>query len=527
MIIEGLILSGILTHNYLKETKDERHFKKNWNKIMILLRLKNNYDQYFEVLKYIPTEYGCDVILSIPNGLSYYTLYKVKDVLESNLHANIIMDWKKEKHCIYIKVYNHSDNLCLKNNVNLKWSNIIENTEKCYSKAGETFKIRKITEADYGFNLDISIPSGLDFDKLYSLKSKISSSFNAIADIKNEDFKNTVYVITKPFEDNVKYTPVLVKPWELYIGQTYYYKPVIISMKDNPHLLYSGITNSGKTVCLLTAITNLVHYYHKEIELYLAQISSKKDLRKFANVKQTKYFADTPHKAELMYKHVYDEMLRRNNLFNNVKDEYIDNIFDYNKKFKNGKLPFIYVCTDEFAAYMKASFDSKQTSEWKDNCLNYLLSIIREGRSVGIYILASLQRPDQQSLPATLKSQFNTKVVFRQSNSASSLVVCDDTSATTLKKREAYCITNEGKELMKTIYLDNNLIMEYIEKSIEKSHKFIDIQQKFNINDEKLKNNHKNSIKNEKNNKIVNIKSKSISKKLNNKIQIGDYNVTN
>ena len=91
-----------------------------------------------------------------------------------------------------------------------------------------------------------------------------------------------------------------------------------------------------------------------------------------------------------------------------------DNVFDYNEKFKQDKLPFIYLATDEFAAYMKSSFDTDQTSEWKDHCLDYLLSIIREGRSCGVYLLVSLQRPDQQSLPAVLKSQFNTKIIFRQ-----------------------------------------------------------------------------------------------------------------
>lgn len=515
MIIEGTILSMLATKHYLNKTKDKRHFKNQWNNIIKLLKLKNQYNQYFEVLKYIHTEYGCDTIISIPDGLSYYDLYNHKDVLESNLHANIIMDWKKEKHCIYLKIYNTIENIYLRNDINLKWNKILDNGEKCHSKSGETFKINKIIEKEYGFNLDVNIPDGLDFNKLESLKSKIENSFKAIVDIKNENFKNRVYVVTKPFDDSVKYAPIFVKPWELYIGQTYYYEPVIVSMKTDPHLLYSGITNSGKTLALLIALTNLTYHYSKEIELYLAQISSKKDLRKFSNLKQTKYFATTPHKAELMFKYLYNEIIRRNNLFNSIKDEYIDNIFDYNEKFKQDKLPFIYLATDEFAAYMKSSFDTDQTSEWKDHCLDYLLSIIREGRSCGVYLLVSLQRPDQQSLPAVLKSQFNTKIIFRQPNTASSLVVCDDGSATTLKNREAFCITNEGRKLMKTVYLDNDLMMKYLQKNIEKNHKFIDIQQKFEINEEKLQKYNKNKEK------IINF-NKNTKKKLSNQINIGD-----
>ena len=516
MIVEGITLSGVILQRYLKKTKDQRSFKKNWNNIMALLKMRNEYKQYFEILKYIKTEYGCDIIISIPDGLSYYDLYKKKDTLESNLHGNIIMDWKKEKHCIYMKIYNQSYNLCFKNDINLKWNSIVESTERCHTNSGQTFKMKKIEETKYGFKLNISIPPGLDFDKLENLKSKIESSFQAITDIKKEeDFSNSVYVITKPFDNNVKYTPVPVKPWQLYVGQTYYYKPEIIDMQTSPHLLLSGTTNTGKTSALLTGLTNLTYYYNKGIQLYLAQISSKKDLRKFANLKQTKYFADTPHKAELMFNHLYKIMLKRNSLFNSVKNEYIDNIFDYNKKFYNNKLPFIYVATDEFAAYMKNNFDTKQTSEWKDNCLSYILSLIREGRSVGIYILASLQRPDQQSLPATVKANFNSKLVFRQSNAASSLTVCDDTTAIKLKNREAYSITNEGRSLIKTVFLDNDIMMKYISGNIEKNHKFIDIQQKFDINCEKTRKNHKKSLRS---NNIINFDSK----KLDNKIKIGD-----
>jgi S-DNA-T family DNA segregation ATPase FtsK/SpoIIIE len=366
--------------------ENEAKFRNNWNITMKYNGIKNKNDQTFEVLKYIPREkYGCDVIVSIPKGLSYDDLISRQAVIESSIGGIVEMEWKQFDNCIYLKC------------------------------------------AD------------------------------------------------KQINDKEKYTPVKLEPYQLLLGITPFHEYVIADMKISPHILYSGSNNSGKTMCLLTGMTNLVNIHNPNtVELYLAQISAKKDLRKLANLKHTKYYADTSDKAYLMYKHLINIVARRNDIFNKVTDGYVDNIFDYNKKFTKKKLPYIYVVCDEFSYYMPSSVDSEAISEWKTKCLDLILQLVKEGRSCGVYCIASLQRPDRENMNAFTKSQFNTKVVFHQNNLPSSLVVCDTEEAIHLKQREAIVLM-ENKVKMKTLYFDNKMLEEYTKIAIDINHKYLNL----------------------------------------------------
>jgi S-DNA-T family DNA segregation ATPase FtsK/SpoIIIE len=124
---------------------------------------------------------------------------------------------------------------------------------------------------------------------------------------------------------------------------------------------------------------------------------------------------------------------------------------------------------------MPNSTDSDKVKEWKEKCLDMIFQLIKEGRNCGIYVMLSLQRPDRENCPAPIKSQCNTKVIFHQNNIASSLVVCDSEEAIHLKQREAIVLMDE-KKYMKTLYLDNNMIEEYIKPIHEDNHKFLNLE---------------------------------------------------
>lgn len=64
-------------------------------------------------------------------------------------------------------------------------------------------------------------------------------------------------------------------------------------------------------------------------------------------------------------KNIYDEMKKRRNLFlTTLVDSFKDpNLKDYNKKFPNKKLPYIYIIVDEIMAVVsKANKDKKELS---------------------------------------------------------------------------------------------------------------------------------------------------------------------
>lgn len=335
------------------------------------------------------------------------------------------------------------------------------------------YGIVSIERIEYGCKLIVSLYA-VGFEKLEKSKDLLESSLGYTVDIQqNKNLKTaTIYVITDKLTDNYPFRPIKVKPWELYLGKTYTMKDVIVSMEELPHVLYSGINSSGKTYCVITALVNLIHNCtEREIEIFLAQISAKKDLRKFKDISMCRGYAPTLQEAFEMFNYLYHTMLKRINIFNSVKDKFIDDIYEWNKAFPKRKMRVVYLAMDEFTAYMPDSLDNKEDAELKGKCLDLLVKLIQQCRCAGIYILTSLQRPDKESLPPRLKAQFNCKVSFKQPNIASSLVVTDSDKAYYLKPKREAIVNADDEYLMKTLYLDNDMVANFIKDKIDITHK--------------------------------------------------------
>lgn len=335
------------------------------------------------------------------------------------------------------------------------------------------YKVIDINHMEIGYKIIISL-YGIGFEKLENTKDLLESSLGSYIEIQqNENLKTaTIYVIEEKLTDSYNYTPIKVKPYGLFVGKTYTMNDIILNMKDLPHCLFSGINSSGKTLCMLTALVNLIHYNSsRDIELFLAQVSAKKDLRKFKDVKQCRGYADNLEKAYDMFKYLYHTMEKRISMFNSIKSKYVDDIYEWNKAFPNRKMRIVYLAMDEFTSYMPDSMDNKEDTELKTKCLDLLVKLIQQSRCTGIYVLASLQRPDKESLPPRLKAQFNCKVSFKQSNIASSLVVTDSEKAFNLKPKREAIVNADEEYLIKTLYIDNNMIKDILEPHIDMDHK--------------------------------------------------------
>lgn len=468
-----------------------RQVTNKWNLCMQYANIKNKNDESFEILDVIQKAYGCDCIISIPYGLNAKKIFDNLPMIEQNFGCDIYIKISKEGNSIYSNIVLFPEELTEIEKIKFKWYKIMFSNDKLYNQNLDTFNIVKTKKCKYGYDLLISIPLGQSNNIINSLKDIIQTNFNCTIYIEEPiENKFVLKLITQEFDDNYPYAPIKVSSTQLFVGMTYDYQPVIVDLKNLAHMLYTGMNGSGKTVCLLTALTNLIYYQNEfKWELYMSMISSKKDLRIFKDVKQCKYYAETLEDSYFLLKYLYNQMDYRNKLFNSDKENYIVNIYEWNEKHPHQKLKDIIFATDEISFFMSDEFDTERDTTLKDKCINIFIRLLKEGRSVGVHVLGSLQRPDKENLPPIIKSQMGIKVCFYQPNDASSLVVLDSNEATKLKKKREAIVDADERYFMKTLYITNDMILKYISKSIEKDHKYINIKEKypkFNGNDKKI-----------------------------------------
>lgn len=486
----------------LKE--QEQKFKNTWKLCMKYSGVKNKNEETFAVLEYFPKNYGCDAIIGIPIGMDYNDLLKQISTLEVNYGAiiisNLSQSGESKGKTAYIRVAYDLSNANKRTQTLFKWNKIMMNNNNLMNKNNQTFMMANFKENEkYGFDMEVSIPDGLSYKNLESAKDILNSNFKSkvIQKWLEKDNKILLKVIENELPDDYKFVPIKTDVDKLYLGMTYDYQPVIGDLKIQSHMIYTGMNNTGKTVCMFTALTNMIYWHtEKEWELYISMISNKKDLRIFRNVKQCKYYADSLSKLYLLLKHLKKIILDRNNAFNSITEEDIVNIYEWNKKFPRGKMKQIIFAMDEMSYIMSDSLDSESEADLKNKCRDIINELYKEGRNVGIHILSCLQRPDKESFPPRFKAQIGIKICFKQPNDASSLVVLDTTEATDLKPQREAIVDMGEKYLMKTLYLTNDMIKQYISKSIEENHEYLDLENQTNANKPNQKNNSKEQNKN-------------------------------
>jgi S-DNA-T family DNA segregation ATPase FtsK/SpoIIIE len=479
MILElagcGVALYGVLYWKYYKHIQ----LKKKWNTLMHLddatgknTKVKPTY----EILRIIDKEYGHDLIVSIPFGKSYEDLTKKKSEVENALCSKVQMRQSSSINSAYVRVIENVDkNEYLK--FCLKWEQVMLKAGIKNSK-DETFIIQKIiAQEKYGKDLEVKLVDGLTYKKLEDAIPVIESNFNCVTELEWKRFDGIGYLkmAEEDFDQKTPFVPVETKPYELYFGQTFFRENITADMTDMPHVLIEGATGSGKSRCFFIALTNLL-YWHEDIDLYLAQTSDKKDLQKFAYVKQCKYFARDLQHTDQLVKYLLDIQKERNQILAKYG---LDNIGDYNKKFPSKRMKYIYFCIDEFKSLNPPEEKTIDPQGYviKSRIMYNLCNLIQESRSAGIFMILCIQRPDKASIPPQIKQYLNILVAFRANNKSTSKVMTDDERAWNLPNREAIFMGSTDKT-MKTVFIDNAVIKKYLKNRIEENHEYVNIYEK-------------------------------------------------
>jgi hypothetical protein len=451
--------------------------KKKWNLIMHYDDNGKTDKPKPEILRIIDKDYGYDLIASLPIGWDVDGIKKKKSTLESALKADLQIKLSEDKGSVYVRVL--KDLGCNKAiEIIHRWENVMESAG-AVTKSGETFVINNIQENEkYGFDCNVHIPKGFSYDDLMKYKDAVDNEFGMLH-CEYNDFTSSLpaKLITKPLPEKYPFVPVkLERPSQLCFGNTFYYEPVIADMKTEPHVLYSGTTNSGKSVGIKLPLVNLASQFSpKEVQFNFVQNSTKVgDFDDLLKLEHAQYYAYTYEHTLKLFEYILDQINERSRFF---EKRHVKNIYKYNEKVKEeDRLPIVYTIIEEFAELMPGLKGIDKKYDQKVQCIDYVSTIAAQGRGAGEYLIIILQRPDKSSLDPLIKANLTTRIAMQQLNDASSLVVVDDTSATKLKPRQflARYSGHYYKGMTPYVY-EETLVRKYCRKWINESHEFIDL----------------------------------------------------
>lgn len=192
-------------------------------------------------------------------------------------------------------------------------------------------------------------------------------------------------------------------------------KPMYADLSAMPHLLIGGATGSGKSVFLSSIIASLLYKFSPD-ELRMIIIDPKRvELTLFDNI---------PHLVEPVVKEVIDvvivlqkalrEMERRYDLF---AEAGVRNIFGYNQRFPENKLPYLVIVVDELADIML----TKQKAQVEA----MICRLAQLARATGIHLVVATQRPSVDIITGLIKANFPSRIAFAVSTQIDSRVILD------------------------------------------------------------------------------------------------------
>lgn len=352
-----------------------------------------------------------------------------------------------------LNLYQKRDFKCYKKEFDVA----IERLPVLKNNKNETLLLISYDPEPYGYKIKFYLPIGITTDTLQNNYLEIKQAFKlSSCHFFEEERLITLYAIKqydfKPFK------PYKLKPNEILIGE-FIGKYIVIDMNKFPHCLIGGDSGTGKSRILFTILTNLISSSNK-INLYLLQVR-KNDLVLFRNCKQVKACSQTLEQVLESLQGIDLELQRREALLD-IEKGYL-NIADYNNK-SGETLKYIYVVIEEFSFLNISRADSKEEKTIKAECLKYIKSIVNVGRSSGVFLITSLQKPTNDSIPSDIKAQLTTRISMMIKDGPTSKVVLGDEAAVNLEEREFVCRT-KGTVKGYSLTIDFPEIQEYTKKS--------------------------------------------------------------
>lgn len=223
-----------------------------------------------------------------------------------------------------------------------------------------------------------------------------------------------------------------------------------IDFTKDPHLLIAGESGGGKTFFTRQMIATL-KYNHPETVVKLFDLKKGGDFNCFSNIFRIELQLG-PESAPAILAGVVTEiqnraeMLRQHGV-SDLESYHLSRKFGDKSKEEKIQDPCghrIFVVVDEFAELVLSggTLNSQSIKETRES----LSKIARLGRSCGVHLILTTQRPDRSIVDAQVKSNMTSTVCFRLNDIGGSLAVLGSKTACELPNIKGRAIYLRGSE---------------------------------------------------------------------------------
>ncbi len=214
------------------------------------------------------------------------------------------------------------------------------------------------------------------------------------------------------------------------IGKETNSKVFMFDLSTLPHLLIGGATGQGKSICIHTILLSLLFKKHPS-DLKLVLIDFKKiELSAYAAIAKHFLAAHVNYdknpiisSSEQAIKTFAALKVELDSRYELIASSGTRNIQEYNMKFCSRRLnpadghkfiPYIVIVIDEYSELIK------DTSRFLEPII---LEIAKKGRTVGLHLIISTNRPTADVISTSIKSELTGRIAFRVNTTTDSRLI--------------------------------------------------------------------------------------------------------
>jgi len=217
------------------------------------------------------------------------------------------------------------------------------------------------------------------------------------------------------------------------LGKTISGEVYIADLAKMPHLLIAGATGTGKSVGINTIINSLLFKMHPKYLKFVIIDPKKVELTQYSRL-ENHFLAVSPDIESSIITDPQDAVVVLNALCAEMDLRYEilaqagqRNIFDYNKKVREGKLkddeelihkemPYIVTIIDELADLMLTAAKEVETP---------IIRLAQLARAVGIHLVLATQRPSVDVITGIIKANFPARISYLVASKIDSRTILD------------------------------------------------------------------------------------------------------